>query len=261
MRLSPQEMIQIEENCKLFLNRESKEGTLPAKDLLHPAGLSTALADWSRKIGTTEPPVAASMLSKRYGSLLLKGCLFAMSRLNKGLDFSADNLNIRWGPGWDLSLELKEDTVLTCPSSDERKRWRNEVLSRLLHRNLTPLLEQLSAYLPLNLLWENTLCYLYHNYEQWIQESRFPEERSRLLDDFRFLTDRTNIIVTGTLPNPWSMRFRPVPHPARPEETMRRRRTCCLYHRIPGAANCTNCPRIRKESSTVCNHKKRVSMG
>jgi ferric iron reductase protein FhuF len=250
-RLFPQQKHRLEQEFRLLMQQTPTKTdallSFPVASFEQKQQVDTFLRQFGAQIGTEELSVAASMFSKRYSSLLLAGGLYAMSRLGHGLALQTDKVMIHAGPGWEMSLQLSSDETLPAPSSGSRTDWREKVVRQMLHQNLLQVFQQLSCYLPTNILWENAASYVYFYYEKWMDEAELPEEKQLLAEDFRFLMDKKNRTVSGFTPNPLAVRFRHVPHPTLPDKELRLRRTCCLYHRLPGGANCITCPSLADE--------------
>ncbi|PTX60763.1 ferric iron reductase protein FhuF [Melghirimyces profundicolus] len=216
---------------------------LPVRSLLQPDLRDSLLRAWGDKISADHSAVAASMLAKRYLSVLLAEGLYAITRRNECPDYSLGNLRLRFGKGWDLTLSLGVDQRSRPPSGD-RDVWRKEAFRHLFRENVTPVLTSLSAHISPAILWESARGYVTHHYEKWLAETEAPGEREQIRSDHSFLTEERNHRISGSLPNPLSLPFRLSPDPENPGRELRFRRTCCLYHRLPGARPCPTCPGI-----------------
>jgi ferric iron reductase protein FhuF len=228
------------------------EGDIPVTLLWETTTRKQLLDQWREKIGTQEWSVAASMLAKRYTALLMPGWLFALSRMDQAIAVTPERWHIRFGTGWDVQLILPIDTEISTPASErDRVLWRQQSTAAFFHNHLSPLFHAFSQHLSPSVLWESALSYLYYYYETWEKEAETAEEQNRLQEDFRFLIHRNNPWIDGRTPNPLSIPFRLVSPPAGKGESLRLRRTCCLYYRLPDAGCCSNCPRLRHNLETT----------
>ncbi|WP_170105539.1 IucA/IucC family C-terminal-domain containing protein [Desmospora activa] len=219
-----------------------------AASLLNPSDRDRLLRMWQERIGTQEWSVAASMLFKRYTALLMPGWLFALSRLDQAITVTPERWALRFGEGWDVSLVLPTEPAVTVPSSaDERPLWRQLAVRAFFHDHLAPVIHAFSDHLSPSVCWESARLYLYHYYESWEREAESIQVQKQLQDDLHFLIDRNNPWIDGRTPNPLSIPFRLVKLPEEPDQSMRVRRTCCLYYRLPDAICCTTCPRRKHE--------------
>lgn len=219
-----------------------------AASLLDPSDRNRLLSMWQERIGTKECSVAASMLLKRYTAILMPGWLFALSRLNQAIAITPEQWALRFGEGWDVSLILPAKPAVSSPASaDARPLWRQQAIRSLFHDHLAPVIYAFSEHLSPSVSWESARLYLYHYYETWEREADSTQARTQLQEDFHFLTERNNPWIDGRTPNPLSIPFRLVKSPDEAEESMRVRRTCCLYYRLPNASCCTTCPRQKHE--------------
>ncbi|MFC4077652.1 (2Fe-2S)-binding protein [Salinithrix halophila] len=219
--------------------------TLTASELTEPDRRDEVLAAWARRIGTEELPVAASMLAKRYAARLLSTSLHEITRLNRARNDASENLQLSFGEGWEVTLEWMDGAIHSCPEGD-REVWREQAVRRLFSDNLDRVLGSLSHHVPASILWESARIYLHHFYETWSRETDSPAEQERIIRDFRYLTASGLSLTADGRTNPLAADFRCAPHPTKADQELRLRQTCCLYHRLPGAAPCINCPRVQK---------------
>lgn len=216
------------------------------RSLIHPSTREALLRRWGKGIGTDHLTVAASMLAKQVLSLLLADTLYGVTRKNQAPLFTPDSLQILFHGGWNLSI-ISEHPQVSSFRDGDREAWRAEALRRLFQENITPLVTSLSTYIPSPILWESARCYIDYYYEKWREETSDPAEKEQIISDFRFLTEEENDLIAGCPPNPLAKK----PKALTDEGEGLTRRTCCLYHRLPDAKPCANCPTGRRGSCTV----------
>ncbi|SHO59263.1 IucA/IucC family C-terminal-domain containing protein [Vibrio quintilis] len=202
-------------------------------------------------LGAPNLKVTASLVLKRFAFLTLAPLLYAMSRLNQGLDVSLNNCVFEYpleNRIWRSGLPLKN--VRFSLVSEEREPWRETLLRQAFQGNLSQLVSQLHRLTrtPEKVLWENVAVRVFSIYERRIMIGMPDEITAQVQADYRFLLNPQTTDIFGLKVNPLSgFHHRKIKAPGC-DEPVRVRRTCCYYYRATEPARyCSNCPLLFRQ--------------
>ncbi|WP_127531836.1 IucA/IucC family C-terminal-domain containing protein [Paenibacillus kobensis] len=202
---------------------------------------------------TSSDIAAASMFAKRYSYLTIASSLYAMTMLNKGMDYSVTNSHVesyRQGQAWLPKIRLT-DSRITQPEHGERSTWRNQVIRTIFAGNLAPVWQSISASAKVSraVLWENTAIYVYHLYENVFGEGATCEQQARLEQDYRYLLTEAPAALFGENNNPMTRFNSPKQVTAASDNPIRIRKTCCYYYLAADDPEdyCPTCPKLKHE--------------
>jgi len=195
--------------------------------------------------------VTASLFAKRYSVLTMAAVLHAMSRYDKGLHASIDNVWVEAenkAKPWLPSLRLIESNVFM--PTIEREAWRDEVLRGIFANNLAKVWQSLMkiAKIPKANLWENTAIYVNWLYEMKITEGANEQERARIQEDYDYIVRRAPGSIFGERKNPLTNYCGPKVLVDELEKPIRVRKTCCFNYKTSDEANnyCSSCPKLKR---------------
>ncbi|NGZ74766.1 (2Fe-2S)-binding protein [Saccharibacillus alkalitolerans] len=171
-------------------------------------------------------------------------------------DFSADNLVAQLfrldNGGHAMRIVLGSRSAEPAPQAEEAfDEWTLDGFRSFYGRTCRELFENFSrlAGLPVGMIWAQLPGRLYYFAGTW----RSPTENGSTLEPHRERLERAyGLLKTlepetfGRKKNPFDLRFRCVEHPTDPSQTMQLRPSCCLYHTLPGADFCYNCPKLNE---------------
>ncbi|MES1947837.1 hypothetical protein C84B14_10822 [Salinisphaera sp. C84B14] len=219
--------------------------TLSVADFTDAARCRQLLDELGPVIGAPSRRVTASLLSKRLAFLITGASLYALSACNRSLDISADNCRIdpsHDGTRWTSCLPLHRLDAQALPSN-QRDRARSVLVGQVFAGLIAPLwsvLHQVSG-VPMRMLWENTAVRVYSLYERRMVDFTEPAAIARRDADWGFLIDAPPALFGGSV-NPLA-RFLYAPTRRADGETVRFRRTCCLYFKATQPpVYCRTCP-------------------
>jgi len=231
--------------------------SISSADLLNADRCREYLDRMGELYETTSRAAAASMFAKRYAYLTIASSLYAMTMLNKGMDYSAANghLESHWqGQAWLPKMRLT-DSRISQPADGERNVWRDRVIQTIFAGNLSPVWRSISASAKVStaVLWENTAIYVYHLYENVFGEGASCERHARLEEDYRYLLTEAPAALFGEKYNPLARFNSPKQATATSDKPIRIRRTCCYYYLAADEPDdyCPTCPKLKHEAVAV----------
>lgn len=222
--------------------------SIPAIDLLDETKCFAYLDRLEEIFPSSSNILKASMFAKRYSYLMIASSLYAMTMFNKALDYSVENCqleSIYQDQTWLPNVRLTEWHV-TKPGESDRCEWRDEVVKTIFAGNIVKVWRTLSktANIPIAILWENTAIYVYWLYEKRIGEEATEQQKNRIHEDFHYLLNKAPAALFGTTINPLKRFNSPKSKVPISEQSVRIRKTCCLYYQIsPDQTCCSTCPR------------------
>lgn len=228
--------------------------TWDARELLDKNRLLSLTQQLSEELGTDSQIAVAAHLSKNYAYMLAVPVLYTMSALNKGLDASIENIQIRLNQengktGWELILK---NWHASLPKTD-RKVWRERVVRNLLE-NLAFVWQSLHTWTRASklMMWENVANYVYWLYEEKLQD--LPSDQKQLAqEDFHYLLYQVPAKFFLETYQPFHRFYQPKEEvtDCESEQPVRMRKTCCLYYLLNSEGICCHtCPRQIKRNGS-----------
>lgn len=211
-------------------------------DLLDEAKCVDYLDKITDLIQSPSRKVTASQFAKRYSFLTIAPSLYAVTMLNKGLDFSVENCHVEStfldNNTWLPKVRLTDGNV-TLPSEGNRDVWRDQVIKSIFAGNISKVWHSVSkaANIPISILWENTAIYVY-----WLYEKRIEDHV-----DFQYLLNEAPASLFGEAKNPLTRFNSPKCEFPSSNQPVRIRKTCCYYYEVSPdqQSYCKTCPRRR----------------
>jgi ferric iron reductase protein FhuF len=229
-------------------NKRNLQTTLGMQDLiLDPTKCEHLLYVLTPIIHSPSIKVTASLLSKRIAFLTTASCLYAMTVLNKGLNFSAENCYLDYGFDnrlWQSKMPLSDLTFICAPLC-HRDDWRRNIIRQLFAENLTKLWQAFVNVTKINprILWENTAVRVYLLYEKRMQSTQCPHLKQRITNDFNFLLDAKNFNLFDMDYNPLTRFNHAKIHVENLDTDIRFRKSCCFYYQASVPIEyCSTCP-------------------
>lgn len=223
--------------------------SIPFADLLNPEKSKEYLRKVSDIFETTSEIATVSLFAKRYAYLVIASGLYAMSRFNKGLNFSVENGWIEssyQGEAWLPKARLM-DTEVSMPKAGQRNEWRDQMIQQMFAGNLSKAWNALSktAKISKAVLWENTAIYVYWLYENKYAEGASPEQRKQIEEDYNYLLHEAAPHLFGESRNPLQQFYSPKAATAVSDAPIRVRKTCCYYYLASDDPEdyCPTCPK------------------
>lgn len=135
----------------------------------------------------------ASLFAKRYSYLTIASSLYAMSAMDKGLDYSIENAHIEsvWrGSAWLPRIRL-EKWEANRPEAGKREAWRERIVASVFADNISRAWNAISAYVPVSkaVLWENAAIYVFWLYENRFLEGLDEERQAIVRSDLAYLVE------------------------------------------------------------------------
>lgn len=171
-------------------------------------------------------------------------------------DFSANNLSVqlfRFENGHMLNFVVGSRLAETAPEDAEiREEWMREGLSLFYGETCRTLFENFAALsgLALGMIWAQLPGRVDYFAETWRSHPEIgpmlAPHRERLEAAYGQLKTMEPEIF-GRKKNPFDLRFRCIEHLIDPEQQIQLRPSCCLYHTLPGAEYCYNCPKLNEK--------------
>ncbi|QEA00187.1 hypothetical protein D0439_16805 [Lysinibacillus fusiformis] len=195
--------------------------------------------------------VTASLFGKRYSVLTMASAFYAMSRYDKGLQVTIENIWVEaegHAKPWMPNVRFIDHTV-SVPTTD-RNAWRDEVLKGIFADNLAKVWQSLTkiSKIPKTILWENTAIYVNWLYETKIREGANEQEIIRLQEDYDYIVNQAPGALFGEKKNPLTNYCGPKVTIKESEHPIRIRKTCCFYYHTSDEINdyCISCPKIKR---------------
>jgi len=248
----PEEIEVLVKDYRLMIEpSEERQFSLPAIDLLDKLKSLEYLDKVSSIFESTSLLATASLFAKRYSFLIIASSLYAMSRFDKGLDYSIENCHIEsnyQGKAWLPKVRLT-DWQVTQPAEGNRDEWRDQTIHNLFAGNIAKAWHALSesAAISKAILWENTAIYVYYLYENKYAETADSAEKSRIQADYEYLITKAPGYLFGETKNPLAKFDSPKVTTLASETPLRIRKTCCYYYQVADDPEdyCPTCPKIK----------------
>ncbi|CAM3467741.1 MULTISPECIES: (2Fe-2S)-binding protein [Saccharibacillus] len=170
-------------------------------------------------------------------------------------DLSADNLSVqlfRLENGHMLNFFIDSRAAEPAPADEaERDAWMREGLRLFYGETCRELFGQFAALsgLPPGMIWAQLPGRMDYFASLWRSHPEFgpmlAPHRERLERGYEQLKTLEPELF-GRKKNPFDLRFRYVEHLTDPEQRIQLRPSCCLYHMLPGAQYCYNCPKLNE---------------
>ncbi|MGW3085508.1 (2Fe-2S)-binding protein [Streptomyces sp. NPDC001108] len=185
------------------------------------APLTARIDTVAARLGTAERRVAASIAHLGLAARLWSTALGPAAVTGRFPDLSAGSLH--WDPGQSSPDDLWLDGTESLPGTADRIR------ETVQYGHLVPLAEAVHRDGPLSdrLLWGNAgsaLAGALRQLVSWAAKHRRPDAAARARALTAELLDHPDLRTTGA-----------------PHDTAFRRRSCCLYYRVPAGGLCGDC--------------------
>lgn len=171
-------------------------------------------------------------------------------------DFSAANLSAQLfageNGGHSLNIVIGSRAAELAPEDEARDVWTDEGFRAFYGQTCRELFENFAAVsgLPVGMIWAQLPGRLNYFAETWRTHPEIgpmlAPHRDRLEQAYEQLK-RLEPERFGRKKNPFDLRFRYIEHPSDPAQQIQMRPSCCLYHTLPGAEYCYNCPKLNEQ--------------
>jgi ferric iron reductase protein FhuF len=255
-RFREEELRVFKENFRLTERSSASPLSIKAIDLTDEQQLKIYLMKVREKVEAANLTVAASLFIKRYSFAVLVA-LYAMSVLNKRLNFSAENVSIETldeaDPLWLPSFKF-EDLSFEEASDVDRLTWRDNVLKQIFYHHIDLLFTHIMKVCKLSklIMWENLYVYICWMYEQLLNDPQLHSIHRRIRSDFQYILKEGKGHLFGTYPqNPFLRYDQPEQFNEKDDQEVRIRKTCCFaYLTAMKGKHCKTCPvSCRREES------------
>ncbi|WP_239617992.1 IucA/IucC family C-terminal-domain containing protein [Cohnella mopanensis] len=255
LAFSPEEIEVLIKDYRLAIEPSSDgKFSMPATDMLNKIKCSAYLEGVAGIFESSSPLATASLFAKRYSYLIIASSLYAMSALNKGMDYAIDNCHIEsnyQGQAWLPKARLTNRHV-SQPAEGRRAEWRDGIIRNVFADNLAKAWDSLSKSVPISkaVLWENTAIYVYWLYENKFGVGASADQRSRIQEDFEYLINEAPAHLFGESKNPLTRFNSCKVTTLASDEPIRIRKTCCFYYLASDEPEdyCPTCPKIKHEA-------------
>lgn len=245
--LTPAEWQELADDYGLAMHDASRPliRQIAVSELLDPRLCADYIGWLAEYIGAPSLRVAASMLAKRYGYLLIAPSVYAMTAYDKALlPEPRQCLLITPDPATEPGRTTFPDLALTglqvvSPGPAGRAAWRESWLRELFRGHLTPLLQSLAAVsqTPRAVLWEN----IYVRIAPLLTED-FDEAPSRRRTDAAYLLADAAPELFGERRHPFARFVPKADCGGLAAAGSAERLTCCFYYEMSDEY-CRKCPK------------------
>lgn len=257
--LSEQQRLELTNYFQLELQLKvgSDKKLLCVEELLERERCIEFLQQLRQLTGSPTLAIAASQFAKRYAALFVVPYLYALSIFDKALDASLRQvwLNDSGQAAWKPKVMLQSCAAASAPpnaSEEERAAWYDHSLYQLFALHLAPLWKSLAeaSSLPPIILWENTAVRIYSLFEKKIAKLELPDcKKKQAQADFSAMLALENGRCFAEAYNPVARFYTTSRQASGDEQTLRVRRTCCLYYlTLQQPGYCEACPRAAKQT-------------
>lgn len=242
-KLSSKEFVFLSNNFSLTKEKyKAKKNCIRSEEFLDEKKCLSILEELSICMNSSSLKITASLLSKRISYLAIFPALYSLSVYNKGLDLSLKNCFLDYNFDnnlWLSKLPIKDLNVSQLDVSNNRNKFREEIIRNLFLKHLFPLLNVLCKVSSVSehIIWENMAVRLYSLYDKKISK----EEN----DDFSFLLN----IPDYKAKEFFGISFNPIKYfntykiKNRQTNKFSIRKTCCYYYKVSlDNEYCKNCP-------------------
>lgn len=182
-------------------------------------------------------------------------------------DFSAQNLSVQLfrleNGGHSFNIVIHSRSAECAPTDNARESWTKESLQAFYGDTCRTLFENFASVsgLAVGMIWAQLPGRLNYFAETW----RTHPEIGPLLAPHRDRLEKAYEQLKALQPetfgrkkNPFDLRFRYIEHPTDPSAQIQMRPSCCLYHTLPGAEYCYNCPKLTEKDRADRREKMRA---
>jgi ferric iron reductase protein FhuF len=248
--LTPSEVAILTENYRFTETRlPASPYSIASKALLCGERCRQYLQMISPIFNSTSLMVTASLFGKRYSVLTMGAALYAMSRLQKGLNASINNVCVESSYQGDLWLPRigLVDAQVSLPISD-REKWRDQILQSIFADNIAKVWAVLSTNTKVSkaVLWEHAAMYVHWFYETQFRHGASELDIGFLEEDYQYIISDAPGNIFGERKNPFT-RYNTSKVIARGvDKPIRLRKTCCFYYLTSEEEHdyCISCPKM-----------------
>lgn len=183
-------------------------------------------------------------------------------------DFSAGNLSAQLfaldNGGHSFNIVIDSRSAEPAPEdASARDNWTEEGLRSFYEKTCRPLFDNFAAVsgLAVGMIWAQLPGRLNYFAETWRTHPEvgpmLAPHRERLERAYE-QTKQLNPEIFGRKKNPFDLRFRYIEHLTDPSAQIQMRPSCCLYHTLPGAEYCYNCPKLTEKDRAERREKLRA---
>jgi len=249
-RLTPSEVAILTENYRFTeTNLPPSPFSIDSKGLLCGEQCRLYLQTISPIFNSTSLLATASLFGKRYCVCTMAAPLYAMSRLQKGLDVSIDNARVESSYQEELWLPRigLVDAQVSVPISN-RAKWRDQILHDIFAENIAKVWMALSGTAKVSkaVLWEHAAMYLHWFYETQFRQGASEREIAFLEEDYQYIMSEASGEIFGERKNPFTRYNTQKVKTNRTDEPIRLRKTCCYYYLTSEEEHdyCISCPKM-----------------
>ncbi|GGO01417.1 (2Fe-2S)-binding protein [Saccharibacillus kuerlensis] len=249
---------------QFYMTAELKPGaelTMVLEELSTPEGASQFLRAFADVLQAPDLQAAVTYFCSWYSGVAVASLYFLGGEQLRP-DFSAANIKVqlfRLENGHSLNFVIGSRIVSRAPLDvKEQEEWVREGLTAFYGETCRKIFENFAELsgLPIGMIWAQLpgrLDYFVGTWKNSMEnvsttekERGFEERRERLEQAYHILKNLDSDIF-GRKKNPFDIRFRYVEHPTDPSQQMQMRPSCCLYHMLPRAEYCYNCPKLNEK--------------
>ncbi|MEK5330826.1 IucA/IucC family C-terminal-domain containing protein [Lysinibacillus sp. FSL W8-0992] len=248
--LTPSEVAILTENYRFTETRlPASPYSIESKALLCGEQCRQYLHTISPIFNSTSLMVTASLFGKRYSVLTMGAALYAMSRLQKGLNASIDNVTVESSYQEDLWLPRigLVDAQVSVPISD-REKWRDQILQSIFADNIAKVWAVLSTNAKVSnaVLWEHAAMYVHWFYETQFRQGASEFDIAYLEEDYQYIMLEAPGNIFGERRNPFTRYNTPKVMARGVDKPIRIRKTCCFYYLTSEEEHdyCISCPKM-----------------
>ncbi|MEJ8305273.1 (2Fe-2S)-binding protein [Saccharibacillus sacchari] len=182
-------------------------------------------------------------------------------------DFSAQNLSAQLfrleNGGHSFNIVIHNRSAERAPTDNARDAWTVEGFQAFYGKTCRTLFENFAAVsgLAVGMIWAQLPGRLNYFAETWRTHPEIGPMLAPHRDRLEKAYEQLKTLQPDTFgrkKNPFDLRFRYIEHPTDPSAQIQMRPSCCLYHTLPGAEYCYNCPKLTEKDRAERREKLRV---
>ncbi|RTE09369.1 (2Fe-2S)-binding protein [Paenibacillus whitsoniae] len=240
---------------------------IEGRRLVRADGMKEAIAAYAPLMKALEPAAAAAYLTGRLGNL--NTAVHYMLAHDARIDLSPERWTLQiyqHERGYaEFRYVLSEIVELEGPLSGQRSLWREQQLRHWYGNVMRPIVEVIAAAADMDItqLWR-LFPMKFPYFHEALQ--KMPDHESiaqKFGEDYKFALHELDGEPFGRVRNPLDVTFCTVDYPAapgQPDEQIRMKTSCCMYHRTEGGYYCYTCPRLKPEERAKRKEEMRAKL-
>ncbi|MCQ4085398.1 (2Fe-2S)-binding protein [Saccharibacillus sp. JS10] len=240
--------------------------TATLEELSTPEGAKSFLHTFAQLLQAPDLQAAVTYFCSWFSGAVTASLYFPVV---KGIrpDFSASNLSAQLfrydNGGHSMQIVIDSRLAEPAPQKESPARWTEEGFRLFYGETCRPLFENFAALsgVPVGMIWAQLPGRLDYFAQTWrthpdlsVELAPYVEQLEKSYAQIKNLEPQ----LFGRKKNPFDLRFRYIEHMTDPTQQIQMRPSCCLYHMLPGAEACYNCPKLSEQDRVERREKARA---